>query len=165
MVPRDNIKSGKSYLLLVTGNKPIPDRLYSAIKNKTADIIFITFRLPYNQLQDTGKVKCFVIDCTSGGTIKNKEGEDYYVTSGPESLTELSIILNREVSRHTKMTLVFDSINYFLLNNSIASLKRLLHYLKNKLTSKNITLFFLYSEDENKNIVIPFMESLVDKII
>ncbi|MBI2673516.1 hypothetical protein HYX19_04595 [Candidatus Woesearchaeota archaeon] len=130
--------------------------------------IYITFNRPYstivNKLKgdkiDTSKI-CF-IDCTG----KKESNENCFFIDGPQSLTELSILITSITDSKNVGFLLFDSLSALLVYNKKDIVERFTHYLMNKARLFNtLSFFIILKEDEASNKITPNISLFCDKII
>lgn len=118
--------------------------------------IYISFNQSYPRLVkdfkddkiDTSKL--FFIDCVSKKTKQRKSTPNYYYTNGPQSLTELSIMISEKLKDKKIKFIFFDSVLTLLTYNDEKVSARFIQHVTSKLREEGVKGIFISIDEGTK---------------
>ena len=140
------------------------------VRKKKDRGIYISFNKSLPEIKlILGKAKAeperfFIIDAVS----KSARGDERnnYCLDGPESLTQLSIILTQLMKTKKYDCILFDNLSSFLIYQDLEIVKRFIHYLIGKLQYYEMRGVFLSLNDKRSKelleVISPFFDKRID---
>ena len=144
------------------------------LNDKSYSGIYITLNKPYRKLMeifqgdkiDTSKL--FFIDSitnTAGGTVQRTD--KCLFLSSPQELTDMSIAISELINAlpEGNKFLMFDSLSTLAIYNPPDIIARFIHFLANKLRTKNVEGVLLSTKGERNEKSLSLVAQFCDKII
>ena len=93
--------------------------------------------------------KLLIIDCVSKQSgNKNISHKCIPTTNGPQSLTEISLVINDLINKTKSDIVIFDSLSTLLIYNNLETTQKFLQYIINRVHNDNITGIIISINDE-----------------
>ena len=136
-----------SRICCVSLNRPC-ETVASMLKKSEADIEKIIF-----------------IDCTTSNFSRPKTGINVFYVSSPKALTELSIAINKAITKEKAKVLVFDSLCTLLLYEQPSTVIKFSHSVISRLRENKVKGVFICLRDDIKSELFKDISMFVDKIV
>ena len=137
--------------------------------------VYISLTRPYEYIvkaldkAETKSSDIYFIDCISqmAGKVPDKTDKNIVFVENPSSLEEVTMYLDRMLSRVTaeKHFLFLDSLSSLLIYNTPKSVKEFTHFIINKMRLEGITGVILSIEKKEANELLETLTPMCDKEI
>ena len=165
--------TGKEILLIMIETKKYQNTYPLIIKKvtqrKSDRGIYVSFNKSHSEIKlvlkkaKTGPERFYIIDTIGKSNKNDKEG---CCLAGPESLTQLSIILTQLMKTRKYTCLFFDNLSSFLIYHDLETTERFIHYLVGKLQFYGMRGIFLSLNDKKSKdlveVISPFFDRRID---
>lgn len=166
------IKNNKVVLLVLSADE-FNDSVFRILKilSKKNRISYVSINKGYSALVEAfekNKINTenfFFIDCITKTLVNPKKEQNCAYVSSPNSLTEISLILNKELEKSSNI-IIIDSLSTLAIYHSSSTISKFLSRLSQQVKSKEkVSSVFLISSADKGKEVFAQTELVVDKVI